>query len=489
MQMANKGTIHQRIGKSSLIYTAATLLQRGASFLLLPLYTRVLTPDDFGILSVVIGLNGLLSIFYTFSLHGAVTRFYIEYKDEPKTRSVVVGTIISSVICISLFMAVLSFFIGARYFSTLPGGIPFFPYVALGVVATVFQPIYLVCLNLFQIKEEPFKYALMSFSYFIVNVTLIIYFVVMQDMGAEGPLWALLLVSVIFAIYSLYHFRKEFYWTIDFSHLRKALKYSVPIISHNISGQFQAFFDRFLLVALIGTTVTGQYHVGFLVGSLIAILTESVNKAFVPVALAALKDDIQTAYDQIKDIGSVMSIIFALAAAFISLFADEILYVVSSSAYAGSADVIPLIAFSFAFGGVYYIFVNIFFYNLRAVKYLSIFTFASLMLNVSLNYILIPKYSMIGAGVSALSAQMLISFLVAYFGKKYEKINWRYGSIFSSLIISLIIVFMLRPIISELEFISATIAKVSIIIFLYFLLNLIHWKRFNHLYYNVKGFL
>jgi len=479
----------QRIGKSAFVYTFATLLQRGAAFILLPLYTRVLTQEDFGTLSVVIGINGLLSILYTFSLHGAVTRFYVEYRDSLEKRRAVLGTIISSVLILSITMALVTFWIGANYFKTIGGNISFFPYMALGIVATIFQPIYLVCLNLFRIKEQPLKYAVMTLGYFLVNVGLVIYFLLVENMGAEGPLWALLIVSALFAGVTLFHFRHEFKWGINIQYLKQALKYSLPIIPHNISGQFQAFFDRFLLSSLIGTAVTGQYQVGFLIGSLMAILTESVNKAYVPVALSALKNDTPDGLNQLREVGSAMAVVFALAGSFISLFADEIIQIVASASYQQSAYVIPYIAFSFVFGGGYYIFVNIFFYDLKAVRYLSIFTISSALINVGLNLILIPKYSMLGAGLSALISQMVLSIAVAFFGSKFEKIRWRYIQIFMSFFICFGVVICVRFFVTDWIFIYSMLFKAFVLVGLHFLLNMLHWNTPNHLFFMIKSLM
>ena len=67
-----------RLGRNSAIYTATSVLQRGASFLLLPIYARFLSQEDFGILTVVSIVSAALVTIFMLSLNGAVTRYWFE---------------------------------------------------------------------------------------------------------------------------------------------------------------------------------------------------------------------------------------------------------------------------------------------------------------------------------------------------------------------------------------------------------------------------
>src|SRR5687767_660510 len=126
--------LSRRIGGSSLIYTATNALQKGAMFLLLPLYTRYLSPGDYGIVAVVTAANSLLVILFTFSLHGAMTRFYFEYRADPEKLKEFWGTQLTAVLLISAAGAASLLLFGEPLARRLLPGIPFWPYIGIGLL-------------------------------------------------------------------------------------------------------------------------------------------------------------------------------------------------------------------------------------------------------------------------------------------------------------------------------------------------------------------
>ena len=79
-------SVKSRLLKNSSIYSGANVLQQMLAFFLLPLYTRFLTPNDYGIISVVNSVAAFLVILLNLSLYAAVSRFYFDYKVAPDSR-------------------------------------------------------------------------------------------------------------------------------------------------------------------------------------------------------------------------------------------------------------------------------------------------------------------------------------------------------------------------------------------------------------------
>ncbi len=106
--------LSQKLGRGSFFYTASNILQRGISFFLLPLYTHYLTPQDYGILAVVMTLNGFLAILFTWSLPAAVGRFYFDFRDQPELLKEFWGTVVMTILVLSLLSS------GACYGPAMP---------------------------------------------------------------------------------------------------------------------------------------------------------------------------------------------------------------------------------------------------------------------------------------------------------------------------------------------------------------------------------
>src|SRR5699024_5289914 len=128
--------------KNSSIYTVTSVLQKAIGFLLLPLYTTYLTPEDYGITGVVNALTALLSLLFTLSLNSSVQRYYYIYDDRPVERQYFFGTIFLTVLANSLFLGLLLVIFKDILILPFVGEIQFYPYIFIGILTIIVNPIY-----------------------------------------------------------------------------------------------------------------------------------------------------------------------------------------------------------------------------------------------------------------------------------------------------------------------------------------------------------
>lgn len=123
----------KRLTRNTVIYGLGNILQRGAAFLLVPLYTRFLSPADYGIVAIVNSIVQVLSIVYEMGQAGAVNRFYFEYADKRDELRNYLGTVFTfSLINTGLITALLLVF-GKSIFPLILRDIPFDPYIKLAL--------------------------------------------------------------------------------------------------------------------------------------------------------------------------------------------------------------------------------------------------------------------------------------------------------------------------------------------------------------------
>lgn len=418
-----------RLSRNSIIYTLASLLQRGISFLLLPLYTRFLLPEDFGIISIVTVLNGFLAILFTFSAHGAITRFYFEFKDRPQQLREFLGTIIVFIIIASVVCGTAILLIGARLLAPVLGQIPFWPYVALGVFATIFQPLFAIYLSLLQTGERAVRYSVMSFLNFLANLVSIIALVVFAHLRASGPLLANAIVACVFFCVTLYLIREDVRLCLRRDYVIKALRYSLPLVPHNVAGQLQVIFDRFVLNRLAGPAAVGLYQVGYLFGGLLAVVQDAVNRAYVPVVMSVLSGGEKQDLPAYRELGLTMTAGFCLLAALIGMFAPEGVWLLTSGAYHDAAMLVPVFAYSFAAAGIYNVFVTVLFYETHATPFIMIATSAGAVTSIVCNLSLVPSWGVTGSVLSSLAAQSVTASVAAILGARFEAVAWPYARI------------------------------------------------------------
>jgi len=448
-------SLFKRLGKSSFIYTITSILQKGIGFFLLPIYTRYLSPEDYGILAVVNSLKGFLVIFFMLSLHGAMTRFYYQYREHPEELQEFWGTILTFILFLSLTLGSLLLIFGKIIFAPIIGDIPFFPFVALGIGVIIFQPFFTIYLALLQTTEQSYQYGLFSLGQFILNLFLAITLVIFLGWDAKGPLTANLVTMILFFIIVIWSLRKDIKFGINWKYLKDALQYCLPLVPHSMAGQISSMTDKIFLNATISTATAGLYNIGFMFGSIMSLITTSINRAYLPISMDVLSSENSQDLEKLKEIGLSLVVIYCLLGSAISLFAKEILMLFTTPSFAESYIVVPLIAFNFVLNGIYYLFVNILFLNKKTTKFIAIATGLAALFNILFNWLLIPYLGMIGAATATMLAQALSTIFVAYIGRQYEKIKWEY-----------------------VRFILLFLISFSISLMAFFYINLILWKGF-----------
>jgi O-antigen/teichoic acid export membrane protein len=329
------------LGTNSAIYAGTSLLQKGSAFLLLPLYTLYLDPQAYGVLAIVTAVNGLLSIVFTLGLTGAVTRFYFEFEDQPAELAEFWGSILVCVLLLSTAVGGVLLVFGETLLRPIIGAVPFWPYVALGVMAAFFQPFFTVFLSVLQTRNQAARYALVSLAHFALTTLLTIVLVVVFHQGVLGALQATLAAAAVFFGVSLWLLRKDITPCLRWRHLRPAFAYGLPQIPHAAASQVTATTDRLILNAQVGTATAGVYAVGAMMALVVEVAAQSVNRAYMPLSMAALKSGAAAELEQLRGLGALVVAGFCLLGAGLGLFARELVWLFASPAFAPAARPAP----------------------------------------------------------------------------------------------------------------------------------------------------
>jgi O-antigen/teichoic acid export membrane protein len=420
-------SILRQLGANSAIYAATNLLQRGAAFMLMPLYTLYLDPSAYGVLAIVTAVNGLLSIAFTLGLTSAMTRFYFEYQDDPQALAQFWGSILVFVVLLSAVLGGVLLWSGDVLLRPLIGDVPFWPYVALGVMATFFQPFFATFLATLQMRNHAGRYAAVSLANFGLTTLLTVALVVWMGWGVRGPLVATLVASGVFFVVSLWMMRGHLQICLHWRHLKPALGYSLPLVPHSISGQATAFSDRLVLNSYLGTASAGLYSVGAMVALVVEVTAQSVNRAYVPLTMAALKRGQPEDLAKIHTVGTLVVALFSLLGAAIAAFSKELLWLMASPAFGAAASVIPILVFAGVANAIYFLFVNVLFYDRNAVKLIPVGTLSAAAASVLLSLLMVPRYGLMGAAWSALLAQTIATVLIAAIAYRLDPVRWNYG--------------------------------------------------------------
>lgn len=406
----NKG----KLAKNAVIYSFFTLLQRGLGFFLLPVYTTVLATSELGIISTATAVISFLVILFGLSFRGATTYYYYEYKDEQKDYlKQILGTSVSTILLFTIFGIALLMLTKTWILDRLFENIAFYPYVILSLCSIFLQPIYFFYQSLLKAKQEAKKASFLDFGYFGIMVGLTLIFILGFGFKAEGALLANAIASLWVFIISIIGLRKDIAICLVPDILKKLMKYSLPLMPHNLSGWAMNMVDRIMLNLMDSLSVVALFDVGSQIGKLINIVSLGVNSAFAPWFFDQVKNNANS-HENIAKVTNKMVLLYVFLAVGVSWLAPELLTLISAPEYYPSWKVVPLIAMAFVINGFYFSFSSVFF--LEKTKYLPILTILGAIVNIILNFLLIKKYGFMGAAYASILTKIFftaITYLVS----------------------------------------------------------------------------
>lgn len=422
--------------KNSTIYAIINVLQKGIMFFLLPVYTAYLSPEDFGVISVVVSVSSFISIFILFSLNAAATRFYYKNKN-PEYSKKLWGTITSVVIINSIVIGGLFILTHKFVLDPFLGNIDFYPYVFLGLLNTILSPLYLFFQTYLQTRQEGLKYGINAFSFFLLQVGLTVLFLIL-GYKAIGVLFANLITSLVFFVYVLIVFLPKIKIAIDKIILRDSLKYSLPLLPHDLASWSNGMIDKLFLNDIRSTEDAGLYGAGQQFGGIVGIVATSMNKAYVPWFFEQESKG-EYGYRKIEKFAELMVLATSLVALVISLFSKEVLMIMVSEEYRLIWKFIPILCFGNVFHSLYYVFVNVLF--LKNTNLVFIVTLVVAFINILLNIILIPILGIFGAAIAfafSIFVSSIIALVFSLWKNKDIRFPWvkLYAIVFGFLIIA-----------------------------------------------------
>ena len=422
--------------KNASIYILLAFIQKSISFFLVPLYTSVLSPSEFGIVNQTIALGSFYVIIFTFALDEAAARFYFSYRNDNK-QTMVLGTIISFSIIVSIVGSVLLLSINSIFYRLTIPNIPI-NYIFLSVVIIVSSPIYSIYQKMLRIKEDAKTYSFMMVGYSATQILLSVTFLVIIQLNSLGYILALSLTSFLFGAYSLYQLRHEVSICISPSILKEAIRYSSSIVPHTISGWGLKGFTIIVLGKTINSAAVGIFNAINFIAVIINVLTKAIMDAYQPWVYRTLEHG-DRGYDSVIEAARFIGIAFVLLGFLLSLTANEIIHTFINNQYHSGIYIAPFLVFSSVVLAIGSLIVYVLYYNIENTKYIGIATTIGAIVNIILCAILIPRYSILGAALAVSIANLVISILKQIFAAKAMNIKVLYIDVYSIAVLNLVI--------------------------------------------------
>lgn len=376
--------------KAGIWYTISSFLTKGVAFITTPIFTRLLSSNDYGEYNNFVAWAGIIAIVSTMEMHATVNRARYDYDnlDGYLSSVAITGTIVTTVLwgVVQLFP---SFF--TKFFSME------MKYINLLFLTTMVSP----ALQLFQaknrIKYKYKTYVVLSFgSVMLSTLTSLILVLLMQNklagriLGHYGTIFVVDLCVYVYIIYK----GRQFKW----SECKYALLICIPMIPHLLSKYILNQSDRIMIKQFCGASDTALYSLAYSCAMIPVMLSTATNIAWSPWSSEMIHEG---KFTTIRKTSYYYILLFYFVVLVIFIMGPEVVAILGGSKYIDAVNVLPPVVMGAVFQFLYNLYVALEQFAKKTIG-MAFGTIVAALINIALNWALIPRYGYIAAAYTTL---------------------------------------------------------------------------------------
>ena len=409
---------YKRLLSNTVILGAGTFASKVLVFLLMPLYTSVLSTSDFGVADVITQTANLIIPLAAVGICDGLFRFVLDtgdaedVRDERKsifTAAVSVALIGGAVTLVAVQLL--------RFIDVFDG------YIFLVAAYVICANLHSIAANFIRGTGNTALFAAQGIANTALTIILNILFLIVFDMGAEGYVLSVVLADIcitvgIFFIAKLYRYFSLS--AIDKKTTSAMLRYSVPYIPTTMMWLITSASDRYIVTAYRGTAENGLYAAAYKLPTLLILACGVFIEAW---QFSVVKDaDDKTRSDFFSGVyRNYMGIIF-MGASVIIAGSKLLTRILLADSYYSSWKYVPILCLAMVFSALVSFMGSVYFLEKKSVMSM-VTSMAGAGINVVLNFLLIPERGAMGAAVATAISYTAVYAIRAYDTKYYVRFN------------------------------------------------------------------
>lgn len=387
------------IFRSSILYLFSTGISRGLPFLLLPFLTRYLNTEEYGLLTLSLALVSILSIFFGFNpFLFIIAKFHKFSKKQLANhiKHIIFLTFISCIFFSGLLMLFSKIFISYGLKEYI---------IVLIIFIALSRVLMSIGLVILQMKKRPFDYFILTITLALPLYAIILIGIIYFEYDWSFVLLSEVLLGLLLSLVIVFFLHKKAYLdgSLQLNTFNRILSFSVPLVPHVLAFTLINAIDRFFLAEMVDVETVGLYGTAYVLGLGLSLFHESLHKAWQPYFFEYLsKDSYELKNKMVKMtwlyyLGTIIAyfLYLELVRVILPLFVGEEFLI--------SMTYMPLIALAYSFAGMYRVVAG-YLYHINKTWMLACISVLASILNVILNFYLIPINGALGAAQATLAA-------------------------------------------------------------------------------------
>ena len=416
----------KRLGKHAVVYAVGVIIGKVASFIMLPIYTRYLTPADYGTLELLEMTTDVVGMIAGIGLASSVFRFYSAHED-PRHKASVMSTATTAVLALAVLTGVAGYAFAAPITHLVFKGDKPTVYFHLFFLIYIAQSANLIPFALLRAEEKSGFFVLLNALQLVTTLTLNIVFVVGRHMGVTGVLLSTLISSGMTSIYLTVYTYRRIGMHFSMARLRELAGFGAPLVLWSLGSFVLTFSDRYFLNFYKGTAVVGIYSLGYKFGFiLMAFAVRPFSLVWEPRRFEIAKQP--DADDVFNRMFVYLNVVLLIGAFAITVYVKDFLRVMSDRAFLSAYEVVPIIMLAYILQA-WTTYCNTGLYLENRTDLIAWTAVLSVVANIALNFLWIPTYGMFGAAWATLGAFAVRFAFIYGWSQRVHAIHYHWGRV------------------------------------------------------------
>lgn len=409
--------------KESLVYGLSSIIARSISILLVPIYTRIFTPHDYGIIGMVQAMVGFLSLFLGLGAEASIGVFFYD-RNEPGSRRRLIANYIllqlMSALMLGGFLCLFREALAKQFLEATSNAL----YLGYGAGILLLSSLNGVMFNLFRFFRKPVTLMVLNTITSLLQVGAAFVLVVILRMGVSGSLLGQMIgYGVGFVAGAI--LLREWISLREFSsgEMKGLIRLGVPYMISAVLVWSIGSSNRFFLEHYLSLTEVGLFSLASSLAQGFGLITGAFQMAFGPYAMSIKdKEDARTTYRNI--LTAFLAVGFGIGAAF-SILAPEIILLLATPVYLPAAKAIPFLILYLLSVSLGYI-ASTGSWIAKRTENLFLPTLTGGIVNVLGNLLLIKPFGIAGAALATVLGQGVYVAYLFYLSQRSYPIPYRF---------------------------------------------------------------
>jgi O-antigen/teichoic acid export membrane protein len=455
------------------IYGISTMVGRFLNFLLVPFFTNIFHPSEYGIIQIFFAYIAILYIVYVYGMDSAYLKFaaFKEVGDDKDNFSTPYISVFASSLLISLI--IIYFKESIAVMLGIPDDYHYLIYLAVAIIfldANGSLPFLTLRLN-----REAKKFSIIKILSICTNLALNLFLILVLHWGIEAILLSNIFASIVSLLLLLPTIKKYFKFEFNPELFKRLIKFGLPYLPAGLAVIIVQVIDVPILERLTDLKTVGIYKANYKLGIFMMLFVNMFQYAWQPFFLQNAKEE--NAKQMFAKILTYFTLVGSILVVSISLFISEIAQIQISgisligSAYWNGLSIVPIILFAYLINGIYVIFSAGIYIEEKSL-YVPFIAGSGATLNILANFVLIPVIGIYGAAFATLASYFIMAIGYYTVTQKFYHINYEWDKIlkiFTGLFLIAIAYYIFRIEDYYLELFKKIALLISFIFYLYFI--------------------